>query len=262
MDINVKQEGNFKYIELGDENSKEPLVLLHGLMGGLSNFADIVDHFSKLYRVIALTLPIYDAPLSETSLDGMLRYLSDFIAYKNLSKIHLLGNSLGGHIALMFALKYQQKVSSLTLTGSSGLYENAMGNTFPKRGDRDFIKNKAEVTFYDSAMATTEVVDELYKIINDRSKALHIIMMSKSAVRNNLRDELHKIYVPVLLIWGRQDNITPPFVAEQFNELIKSSRLVWIDKCGHAPMMEHPETFNTILENFLNEITATYSFSK
>ncbi len=261
MDFIIKQEDNFKYIERGDANNKEPLVLLHGLMGGLSNFTDVIEHFSKSYRVIFPMLPIYDAPLSETSLDGMLKYLSDFVAHKKLNKMHLLGNSLGGHIGLMFTLKYQEKISSLTLTGSSGLYENAMGNSFPKRGDISFIRNKALETFYDPAMVTTELVDELYATINDRNKALHIVMMSKSAVRNNLRDELYKIYVPTLLIWGKQDPITPPFVAEQFNQLIKSSKLVWIDKCCHAPMMEHTQTFNSTLEDFLNEITATYSFS-
>ena len=191
----------------------------------------------------------------------MLKYLSDFVSHKKLNKIHLLGNSLGGHIGLIFTLKHQEKVSSLTLTGSSGLFESAMGTTFPKRGDISFIRQKAIDTFYDSAMVTPELVDELYATINDRNKALHIVMMSKSAVRNNLRDELHKIYIPTLLIWGRQDQITPPFVAEEFNQLIRSSKLVWVDKCGHAPMMEHVQTFNSILENFLNEITKVYSLS-
>lgn len=261
MDFIIKQEGNFKFIELGDANNKEPLILLHGLMGGLSNFTEVIEHFSQTYKVIFPMLPIYDAPLPETSLEGMLKYLSDFIAHKKLNKFHLLGNSLGGHIGLMFTLRNQEKVTSLTLTGSSGLYENAMGTTFPKRGDISFIRKKAEDTFYDSGLATPELVADLYATINDRNKALHIVMMSKSAVRHNLREELHKIYVPTLLIWGRQDAVTPPFVAEQFNQLIKSSKLVWVDKCGHAPMMEHAKTFNKILEDFLNEITAIYSFA-
>jgi pimeloyl-ACP methyl ester carboxylesterase len=55
-------------------------------------------------------------------------------------------------------------------------------------------------------------------------------------------------------VWGKQDDVTPPFVAEKFHELLPDSRLQWVDKCGHAPMMEHPDEFNALLREFLEEI--------
>ncbi|RMD75104.1 MAG: alpha/beta hydrolase, partial [Bacteroidetes bacterium] len=130
----------------------------------------------------------------------------------------------------------------------------AMGSTFPKRGDYDFIRRKTEATFYDPKVATKELVDEVFDIVNDRNKGIRIIATAKSAVRHNLGDKLHEIKAPVLLVWGKQDNVTPPFVAEKFHELLPDARLVFIDKCGHAPMMEHPEEFNRHLEAFLEEV--------
>jgi 2-hydroxy-6-oxonona-2,4-dienedioate hydrolase len=249
----IKNEGKFQFIEAGIP-SKQPLLLLHGLMGGLSNFGPAIDHFSKTYNVVMPTLPIYEMPMLSVSLDGLLAFVEEFVAYKGYEQVHLIGNSLGGHLALMYVLKNPKGSASLTLTGSSGLYENAMGTTFPKRGDYEFIKKKTQETFFDPAIATQELIDELFATVNDRNKALRIIMTSKSAVRNNLSDRLKEIKCPTLLIWGRNDGVTPPFVGEKFHELISQSRLVWVEECGHAPMMEHPQKFNDILEVFLTEI--------
>jgi 2-hydroxy-6-oxonona-2,4-dienedioate hydrolase len=254
MNFSVKEEGKYKYIDVGTDNC-EPIVLLHGLMGGLGNFSNVIDYFSKTRRILMPTLPIYELPLHSVSLGNICKHISDFIDYKGFDKVHLVGNSLGGHIALMYTLEHQDKVASMTLTGSSGLYENAMGTTFPKRSNYEFIKKKTQETFYSPETASQELIDEVFSSVNDRNKAIRILMTSKSAIRHNLSEELSQIKVPTLLIWGKQDTVTPPFVGEKFNELIKHSKLVWIDKCGHAPMMEHPELFNTILQDFFLEVS-------
>lgn len=241
--------GKFKYIEEGEG---EPLILLHGLFGALSNFEDLFSHFSKSYRVIIPMLPLFDMGL-ETGVGTLARHVHRFIDAMKLDKIHLLGNSLGGHVALLYTLKHQEKVKTLILTGSSGLYENSMGETYPKRGDYDYIKRKTELTFYDPAIATKELVDEVYEIVNNRLKAIKIIGLAKSAIRNNLSDELREITIPTCLIWGEDDTVTPPAVAEEFKSLLPNSELFWIEKCGHAPMMERPEAFNEILEAFLTK---------
>ena len=134
------------------------------------------------------------------------------------------------------------------------MFESAMGSTFPKRGDYDFIKKKTESTFYNPKVATKELVDEVFNIVNDRNLAIRIVVTAKSAVRNNLTDKLDKIKAPTLLVWGANDQITPPFVAEKFDELIENTELIFFDKCGHAPMMEHPDDFNATLESFINRV--------
>jgi len=252
MNHSVKVEGKFRYLESREDG--EVIMLLHGLFGALSNFAGIIDYFGSDYRVIVPILPIYDLPIHQVSLDGLVRHVKDFVKEKKLDKINILGNSLGGHVALLYALDEQEKLKSLCITGSSGLFESAMGSTFPKRGDYDYIKNKTEETFYDPKVATKELVDEVFEVTRDRLKAIRIIATAKSAIRHNLADKLYKLHIPTLIIWGKNDIVTPPFVGEKFNELIKGSKLFFLEECGHAPMMEKPDEFNKILMGFLKEI--------
>jgi pimeloyl-ACP methyl ester carboxylesterase len=250
MEYEIKHLGKTKYVE---EGHGEPLVLLHGLFGALSNFKDLVEHFKNTHKVIIPILPLYDLTLLETTVGGLARYFQKFIDGMELKNYHLLGNSLGGHVALVYALKHPEFIKTIILTGSSGLFENGMGETYPKRGDYEFMKKKVELTFYDPAIATKELVDEVYSIVNNRLKALKIIALAKSAIRHHLGDELKAIHAPTCLIWGKNDTITPPLVAEEFKKLIPNSELHWIDKCGHAPMMEVPDEFNKILESFLQK---------
>lgn len=251
MEFAVKEEKDFKYI---DEGEGEVLVLLHGLMGALSNWTDVVAEFKKDYRVIIPLLPLYDLPLLTTGVKTLAKFIHKFVKYKKLRNITVLGNSLGGHVALIYTLNHPEEVKALVLTGSSGLYENAFGGSFPRRESYDFIKEKVEYTFYDPATASKELVDEVYQIVNDRAKVIRILAMAKSAIRHNMSKDIHKIDVPVCLIWGRDDKITPPEVALEFQELLPDSELHWIDQCGHAPMMEQPELFNVYLRQFLDKI--------
>ncbi|MBK9716430.1 MAG: alpha/beta hydrolase [Saprospiraceae bacterium] len=253
MEYTIVEEGKFKYIE--SEGTGPVLMLLHGLLGALSNFKGIIEAFKDDYKVVVPILPIYEMPLFQVSVTGLVDYVAEFVKYKNYNAVNVLGNSLGGHIGLLYTLAHQDKVSSLILTGSSGLFESGMGNTFPKRGDYEFIKKKAEDTFYDPAIATKELIDELYNVVNDRNKAIRIVATAKSAIRHNLGDKLHLIKIPVLLIWGKEDSVTPPFVGEKFEELLPDAKLYLIDKCGHAPMMEKPDEFNEILKSFLEKNT-------
>ena len=131
---------------------------------------------------------------------------------------------------------------------------NAFGGSFPRRESYDYIKEKVEFTFYDPATATKELVDEVFKSVNDRSRVIRILALAKSAIRHNMSKELSKITIPVSLIWGKQDKITPPEVATEFHERLPNSELNWVDKCGHAPMMERPEVFIGFLDTFLNRI--------
>ncbi|HXS38367.1 MAG TPA: alpha/beta hydrolase [Flavipsychrobacter sp.] len=248
MEYEIQHLGKFKYVEAGEG---EPLVLLHGLFGALSNFKDLIDHFRNTYKVIIPMLPLFDLSLLDTTVSGLAKYVQKFIEVRDFPKVHLLGNSLGGHVGLVYTLKNQERVKTITLTGSSGLFENGMGETYPKRGDYDYIRKKTEMTFYDPKVATKELVDEVFSIVNNRLKALKIIALAKSAIRHNLGDELQDIKIPTCLIWGMNDTVTPPMVAEEFKSLIPNSELHWIDKCGHAPMMEVPDEFNKVLEQFL-----------
>ena len=256
MDYQLKHLDKFTYIEEGEG---ETLMLLHGLFGALSNFTDLIERFRKEYKVVVPILPLFDLDIFHTTVSGLEKYVQKFIEATGYDNINLLGNSLGGHVALVHVLKHPEKIKSLILTGSSGLFENGMGDSYPKRGDYEYMKKKAQLTFYDPAMANKELVDEVFEITNNRIKVIKIISLAKSAIRSNLGDELSEIKQPTLLIWGNNDIITPPFVGREFNKLIPNSELFFIDKCGHAPMMEVPHEFNDILYNFLSKMKKTSS---
>lgn len=250
QNITVKQEGDFQLIEEGEGKI---MLLLHGLFGALSNWEAVVDRFSSQYKVVIPMLPIYELPVREAGLGKLIEFLESFIEFKGYEQFDLMGNSLGGHMALMYTLKYPEKVDRLILTGSSGLFENAMGGSFPKRGSYEFIQERVRYTFYDPNTATKEYIDEIFETTQSIPKCMRIVGIAKSAQRNNLADELHKIENETLLIWGLNDTITPPNVAHEFNRLIKNSTLRFIDQCCHAPMMEQPEKYNDILEEFLKK---------
>lgn len=251
MDFVLKEENGFSYI---DEGEGEVLLLLHGLMGSLSNWDGVVEEFKSRYRVIIPILPIYDMPLLTTGVRSLSKFVHKFIKFKKLSNITLLGNSLGGHVALVYVLAHPENIKAMVLTGSSGLYENAFGGSFPRRESIDFVREKVQYTFYDPAIATDEMVNDIHKLINDRHSVIRLLAMAKSAIRHNMKKDLSKMNLPVCLIWGKDDKITPPEVAVEFNELLPDSELHWIDKCGHAPMMERPQEFNVLFSAFLNKI--------
>ena len=250
MEYTLKTDGDYTYIEEGEG---KPLVLLHGLFGALSNFKDVVDHFKPRYKVVIPMLPLYTMPMLTTGVKSLAEFLHDFILHKKWDKVNLLGNSLGGHVALVYTKNHLERVESLILTASSGLYENAFGSSFPRREDKEFIRQKVALTFYDPKHATPDVVDECYEVVNDRNRVLRILALAKSAIRHNMTDDLKDMNIPACLIWGKNDTITPPEVAEEFQHKLPQAKLYWIEECGHAPMMEQSEQFNKLLDAWLTE---------
>ena len=248
MRPNIKEDQEFKYIE---EGNGEVLLLLHGLFGALSNWEHVLAKYAKQYRVVIPMLPIYEIPVKQANLDGLLAFVTSFVQRKKLQEFTLIGNSLGGHLALMYTLQNPDKVQKLVLTASSGLYENTLGGSFPKRGDYAYIADRVAYTFFDPQTVSKTYVDEVFSVTSNISKAIRVVSIAKSAQRNNLAKVLHEVQADTLLIWGLNDTITPPLVAHEFNCLLPRATLRFIDKCCHAPMMEHPERFNTLLGQFL-----------
>jgi len=251
MEKKTSKDGKYRYIEIG---KGKPIIILHGLMGGLSNFQGVTEYFPKKgYKVLVPELPIYDMPMLKTNVKQFAKFVAGFIKHKGLEDVILLGNSLGGHIGLLHTKMYPKLIKALVITGSSGLYESAMGDGYPRRGDYEFIRKKAENVFYDPVVATKEIVDEVFATVNDRSKIIKTLAIAKSAIRHNMANDLPKMKTPTCIIWGENDKVTPPDVADLFHELLPDSDLFWMEKCGHAPMMEHPKEFNEIFDAWLEK---------
>ena len=245
----IKEEGKFKWIEEG--KGGHPIILLHGLMGGCDNFGEMVDFISEEYHVYGLDLKLFKGRIIKVSVKELSNYLYKFMNQLNIKSAVLIGNSMGGHIALIFAKDHPEMVDGMILTGSSGLFENSLGSSFPRRGDKDYIRTKAEEVFYDPKVATDELVDRVFAIANNRIATLKLLRYAKSAIRHNMANDIPNLQHQTCLIWGANDKVTPPHVAEEFHKLLPNSELNWIPKCGHAAMWEHPKPFSEIVLKWL-----------
>lgn len=251
----IHTQGDFRYVDEGHSSASPPVMLLHGMLGDLSNWTHTIAALSREgYRVIVPLLPVYALPMKRTSVTGLVTYVYDFLHALALGPVVIGGNSLGGHIALKFTLEHPIQVAALILSGASGIYEVDMGTSTLRRNDRQFLHERAAVTFYDPAHVTETLLDEVVDIVNDRARALRLIRMARSVHAETLTERLAEIQPPTLLIWGRDDAITPPDVAETFKAHIPQAELHYIDQCGHAPMMERPEAFNQHTLAFLRRV--------
>jgi pimeloyl-ACP methyl ester carboxylesterase len=250
MKFQIKEENGYQFI---DEGQGETILLLHGLFGALSNWDKVLDYFSKEYRMVIPLMPIYTMPIKSAGVKSLNKFIEEFVIHKQLTNLTILGNSLGGHLALLYTLQNEQNVKRLVLTGSSGLFESGMGGSYPKRGSYQYVKERVEYTFYDPETAAKDLIDEVFSTTQNIPKCLRIVAIAKSAQRHNMANDITKIKATTKLIWGLNDTITPPIVAHEFNRLIPHSDLSFIDKCCHAPMMEQPDKFNVLLKKFLDK---------
>ena len=251
--LRVHESGGFEYIDSGESQHCPPILFLHGLLGNPEGWFSAASALvSSSYRAIVPYLPIDEMPREQTNLRGIVQYLREFTEFLNLDRMILIGNSLGGHIAVRYTTLYPKPVTGLLLSGSSGIYETEVGKTTFRRHDREYIRTKAEKTFYDPAMVTENLVERIYNVATNRFRALRIVWIARNSMHDLIVDELSSIDVPTLLIWGTEDQITPPDVAYTFEKLLPNAELRFIEKCGHAPMMEYPDMFNELMVEFLD----------
>ena len=246
--MDIHEDPEFRWLERG---TGEPVVLLHGLMGQMHHWDAVLDAVGHGYRVIAPALPVFDAGLREASLDALGRYVLRFLDALDIPRAVLGGNSLGGHVALRLALDHGERVSGLVLTGSSGLFERGFASGVPHRPDRAWVRRKMQEVFFDPDLVTDGWVDDVHRMVTTPASALRILRLARDARRDNLEGRLGEIRIPTLLIWGLEDRITPPDVAERFRTLIPDAHLWHLSQCGHAPMLERPEPFAEVLADWL-----------
>ncbi|SHF63946.1 Pimeloyl-ACP methyl ester carboxylesterase [Fodinibius roseus] len=260
-DFKVHEKNGFEYLHISTEASNaQNLILLHGMFGGLSNYDPLLKQIQG-YNIFVPKIPIYELGMREISISRLTKWLRSFCEALDIKNPVLLGNSMGGHLALDYAQKYQDDIAALVLTGSSGLLEKDFGSTFPRRKDRDFIRKQANLTFYEDLIDDT-VMDEIMTVVKSPSKLTNLLALTRDTHSYNMEEHLPKIKQKVLLVWGRQDEITPPKVAHMFLDKLPDAELHWIDKCGHAPMMEHPEKFASLLKDFLIQLESNANSPK
>ncbi len=246
----------FNVVEAGTEGPH--VLLLHGLLGALSNWDSILPIAAKYSRLTALQFPILTGHRSEVRVKSLAAYTECYIRTRCEGPVVLCGNSLGGHVALRVALTSPELVDCLVLSGASGLYEHSV-DTLPVRPKGAFIREHMARVFCDTKFITDEAVDNILEILSSRVNHLNLIHAARSAKRDNLLQMLDQVEAPTLLLWGEEDEVTTMSVAKIFHSRIPNSILVTKERCGHAPMIEHPQWFSDEMEKFLREHSRYYN---
>jgi pimeloyl-ACP methyl ester carboxylesterase len=245
------QTESFRYLERG---SGEPVLLLHGLFGSPENWHTTLDHLADEFHTLALQLPLDYQPSRRPDDFESIQQLTDFVVrfldHQGIERTIIGGNSLGGQVAIDFCLRHPERASKLILTGSAGLFEYSLSRQVP-RPSEEFIRNQATQIFYDPSHVTEALVQEIHQMLTDRTYVRFLIRVAKATRDYNVKPELDRLRLPTLIVWGRDDRITPPSVAHDFEAHIHGAQLVFIERCGHSPPIERPQEFAQIVRDFL-----------
>jgi len=235
----------------GDKN----ILFLHGLFGSPQHWSGIMQGLASDYRSLAPQLPIdrqgNRRKEGAKTIGDLTSLIESTINRTGLEQFVLCGNSLGGLIAIDFALRHPNRVLGLVLAGSAGLYERSLTKGEKPKPTREFVRSVISDIFYDERLINDALVDEWYDLIQDRDYARFILRISRATRDRCVVDELDQLTMPTLIVWGRNDEITPPSVAEQFQAQIRGAELKFIDQCGHSPNLEQPEAFMQHMSEFL-----------
>jgi 2-hydroxy-6-oxonona-2,4-dienedioate hydrolase len=230
-----------------------PLIFCHGVFGSFRNFAEIGRRLSSSYRVIVPCLPLYDAPLNKCTVEELSVYLEAFIEDLKLKDVVLAGNSMGGGTVLLYAIRNPSNVSRIILFSSSGLSFIPMRGGALKLKDRSYVRSLLDDIFYSTPPFSDEEFEEVYQVMQNKAILLRILKLTRSTKSNYLHDKLHLIrHIPTSIVWGLQDTVTPPFIAEEFKAHLPDAELHYLDRCGHAPSYEKPDECAEIIESFLS----------
>jgi 2-hydroxy-6-oxonona-2,4-dienedioate hydrolase len=250
--------------KLEDVGRGRPVVFLHGLAGLNDHWEEAIQRLCDRARCIAFELPLLHLRGDDCSLPGVVeltvRFLESHLAGTGgtpAGRTVLVGNSFGGHVALMIALSRPDLVGGLVLAGSSGLVEKTMVSEIQTRPSREWLGRRIGELFRDPARHMREAdVDRAHAELTNRGCARAMVKLSKSSRKNHVTNDMGRIKAPTLVVWGRNDVVTPPEAGTEFAAKIPDARIVWFDECGHVPMVERPDDFAGAMREFLEELDA------
>ncbi|MCC5785374.1 MAG: alpha/beta hydrolase [Phycisphaerales bacterium] len=237
-----------------DIGEGRPVVFLSGLVGLNRHWEGVITRVCHRFRCVPVEVPLLELEGADCGVHGVRMMLETFMQKWLGEPAIFVGSSFGGHVALMLALDRPDLVSGLVLAGSSGLAEKPIVSETTKRDSYEWMQTKIAELFHDPDSMDTSDVERAFRELTDRKKARAMIKLSRSCRENHLGSELHRVQAPTLVLWGRQDIVTPPEAASEFAQKIPNARLHWIERCGHAPMIERPNEFASGLLEFVDSI--------
>ncbi len=239
---------------VSDSGRGVPFVFLHGLVGLNDHWEGVTARIRDRVRCVLFELPLLRLRGDHCSIHGATDLTARFVHERFTEPVVLVGNSFGGHVAARLAIDHAELVRGLVLTGASGILEKSMVSDVQIRPSREWLARKIGELFFDRAHMRENDLDRAFAELSDRGGARAMVKLSRSARKDHLGDRMRDIRVPTLLVWGKQDVVTPPEAAQGFARSIPGSTLVWLDKCGHAPMIEKPEEFAAAMLGFAEQL--------
>lgn len=228
-----------------------PVVFLHGLVGLNEHWEDLIAYIRHRCECLAFELPLLEFPMNECSIEHVTVVTERFLRERFPGGCIVVGNSFGGHVALRLAIQQPQLIKGLVLAGSSGLIEKSIVSTIEIRPTKKWLRSKIEELYFDPSCVREQDLDRAFASLSKRGGARAMIKLSRSARKDVLRKQIHAIRCPTLVVWGKQDVVTPPEAGESFAKLIPGARIIWIDQCGHVPMAEGTQPFAAGMLEFL-----------
>jgi 4,5:9,10-diseco-3-hydroxy-5,9,17-trioxoandrosta-1(10),2-diene-4-oate hydrolase len=251
------------------------VVLIHGISGSVDDWIQNIGILARYHRVYAMDLIGFgrcDMGGPDISLKSMTDFVRRFMETQSIQTADIVGHSLGGRLAIRFAAEFPEMTKHLVLAASSGLGTGVPLSlrltSIPHIGEllwrpsRRAIELGLKGIVYDQAVITTEMVDASYQCAvrpGSGSSFLAVLRTGvdwhgqrKSFVRLT-REDLSRISVPTLVIWGRQDHVLPPAHAQVIADIVPNTKLVFFEHCGHLLQLERPDEFNSLVLEFLAE---------
>ncbi len=250
-------EGRSIECRIADTGEGDAVVFLHGLVGLNDHWEDVADRVESKVRCVLVELPLLDLRGRDCSILGVASLTEKALrAHLGDRPAVVVGNSFGGHVALHLALQHPELIRGLVLAGSSGLIERSTVRDVQVRPSREWLEEKIGELFFDPRHVRESDIDRAHEALSQRRHARAMVKLSRSARKNHLGASIGELAAPTLLIWGREDVVTPPEAARQFHELLPDASIVWLDGCGHVPMVEKPDEFAEALLAFVARLAA------
>ena len=251
--------GTLRYLRQGDGG--DAVLLLHGFGGDLNSWLFAAPALAQGHTVYALELPGHGGSSKDVGagdVDFLVDAVQQFLDSLELERVHLVGHSLGGLVAASAALRDPARALSLTLVASAGLGEEINGDYldgFISAVSRRELKPALELLFADSGQVTRQVVDDVlrYKRIDGVDAALRSIaghVFGEGRQRVLVADRLAELGLPLLVVWGEQDQIIPAEHARHVPAAAAAEVHV-LAGSGHSPHMEAAGDVNRVIERFL-----------
>jgi len=261
MEVHYRDEGN--------RQDSLPIILIHGTGASLHTFDAWTQDLIKNHRVIRMDLPAYGLtgpfPNRDYSIEHYIQFLTAFIDELNINQCIIAGNSLGGQIAWNYTAENPEKVKKLILIDAAGYpirsksvplaFQVAripvLKHIFTYITPRFVVQSSVKNVYYNQSEVTESLVDRYFELSLREGNRKAFIDRLASKKDTTAYRKISGINQPTLILWGKQDNLIPTYMAQQFHDDLLNDTLVILDKAGHVPMEEIPERSLKVVSSFL-----------